>query len=457
MDDRPQYDEFDKYVQRLEEGMTEDAWNIPPESVWEHLESQLDKKRGRVVPIWWWSGLSLLILAIAWSIWHSKDAGQEVIAEKIGRIGNGNDVSTVVESKDSNSVSSQLDHAASTDNVNLVSKASTTISQQRNNGTQSSINHRPVSIDLHPQLKVLEALPKPTSSALPVEYRDIQHAINPLNRHDLATIPINRLVPELKVTDNKKSKIQTKRHRIELASQYQQKYIPNHDAALGSLSIRSLGIGMNVYKQTGENWMIGTGLFYHSATIASSYSLAVDYTPQGEFLGDDGHYHNVYSHSLPTIKGTAKLEHIFFRAPDDFLGEGEIIPFELRMKHSQETIQLPISLAYTRRWGSWGAQLSAHLLMDLTHEVQLFGLSSIMPHHPKVHHNMSKSLQQRAAIWYIDIGAALIPQLQYYFADNMCLGLSPVFRIDLLSSSLQQGSGVPPYGLGAQLSLQYQW
>lgn len=215
--------------------------------------------------------------------------------------------------------------------------------------------------------------------------------------------------------------------------------------------------GAGVVLGINKRWSIHTGMHYQQSQYSTRYLLQLPFTHQNEYQHQDGLYDNAYYHNLPTGLGEAQARFILSRPEDATIHEGDIVPLELTVRQSIQSVSLPVTLHYALNQGRY--QWSVHSGIATHH---LLGTSTGNPtltsHHSSIHqrHTLINNINEKALRRFrLDALAGL----------GFTARLSPKWSAQALLqgnygiTSLYTGNGFKSkaFGAQAQIGFLYRW
>lgn len=447
------------WKQKLEQASSlEQDWNMPGPQVWQHIQQQMPlPERRRTIPafVWWILALGALSgVMIFRELKHQQTTRlyQQKLLENQKKY-------QQLEQKCQDQSSKIAPPGTSGNTPTPIIPVTSILPEGKGGFKKPAISSTALNVavrkDFNAPSENTGALPTLTYEPVPAIQENPLDAIDPVPAFPLSSFT-TLSTPTIKLKTRKQRHLQTYMlGGAGFGSNLLEGTRPSSIQEIQAGRVWQSGAG--VVFGINSRWSIHTGMHYQQSQYSTRYLLQLPFTHQNEYQHQDGLYDNAYYHNIPTGLGEAQARFILSRTEDATIHEGDIVPLELTVRQSVQTISLPLTVHYALNPGryQWSVHsgIAAHHLLGTS-----TGNPTLTSHHSSIHqrHTLVNNINEKAlrrlrvdALAGVGFTARLNPlwSVQALLQGNY--GLTPLYT--------GNGFRSKAFGAQAQVGLLYRW
>ncbi len=473
MDDNNNIEKFFKDKFR-NDNIPAQNWNTPDDSIWENIETELDKKpqRRRILPFF--IILSGLLSVGFFYYLYSKQNNQESRLEKLESQLNHHqtyDKGTSAENQ-INNIDHSNNNGKNKDNENqtLLKKNNfnrknlkSVIKKIPKNFTQ--INNSIVGLIPSPTNPFVQNSSSVLSSSTTLK-NDKQQSFESetsyfrnsieLDVLDLKLNPITYVIKDLLITKPSVPVTQKPQYlfvgMVSRATNFSdiksgELNIPLSELLINEKTNSSLDFGLMGSYAISNHFTLNAGLHYQKRSNVSDYLLKVPYTVNTEMTDLQGNFINTFQHSLPSEIGKVETNLSLYRLKGTQITNNELINLEFSYENRFKTLSVPITLSYYLNQTHNGLSFSAGFQNDIVLNKTIESINANSLHTFVKSKSIAVDYQSNqssdintSAIFGLGYTLPIHKKLSLFLIGNYGIGLNNIYKSGDFKNRLNQGS-----------------
>lgn len=371
MEENSKHNIDDFFNKAFNQSPSEETWNVPSEEVWENLlEATREEKKRRPILYWRWMGaaaaIALLIFGGIQFNSHQKQLKHQA-----------NQIDSLEKQIENLSNKNLQDKKQIIDNPIIKDKEASFVEEEKavsKNNTQSR-RIEVKSSDANSDIATDPFLENQSSELVnsEVDNKDLKNekiktiavlktAISPLE----SPFPTIKLPLTKSILEEKAKPYLTANYSIlESAQKYDRHSRVQRVFRSEVTSEKAINVGLRTGLPLSKNWFFETGLHYFESTAERTHRPKPKFKRNNERLNNRGQFESEYPLQFVSSEYVLETDLVLSRSTNSSIEEGKEIDLQVVMKNEIADLQLPLLLAYRKKYNRFQLNFKGGLLAKL--------------------------------------------------------------------------------------------